>query len=374
MVLTLKKILFFLLILGLLCVPVRAAGEVDDPPATSAGAMIVLHPASGTVLAEKNASAEMLIASTTKLMTALAAVENADLEVSVEIRPEWAAVEGSSMYLRPGERYTLRELLEGLLLASGNDAALAVAGAVAGDTDAFVELMNRECAALGLAHTHFANPHGLDDPEHYSCAADLAAIMSKALENDTLREIMGMRTCTVHGLTYENHNKLLNRCQGVNGGKTGYTMAAGRCLVTSCRRDGMELVCVTLSDPDDWKDHAALYDWAFGAYTSVAVGAGEPYAEIPVISGSQDTLEVTTSESVVLCLPRDTQVTLRCDVPAFAFAPLKSGVTAGRLTVYADGMPAARLPLIWADSAAMQVTSGQVIRDVINHFIGIYYI
>lgn len=372
--LTLKKIIIFLLILCLLSTHVQAAEEIDDPPATSAEAMILLHPASGKVLASKNATEQMLIASTTKLMTALVAVENGDLDAEVEILPAWAEVEGSSMYLRPGEKYTLRELLQGLLLASGNDAALAVAGTVAGDTDSFVAMMNRRSETLGLSHTHFTNPHGLDDPEHYSCAADLAAIMAEAMQNDALREIMGMRSCSVHGLVYENHNKLLRKCQGVNGGKTGYTKSAGRCLVTSCQRDGMELICVTLSDPKDWEDHAALYDWAFGAYACVGLGEGETYAEIPVISGSRGTLGVTTAEGVSLCLPREASVTLRCDVPTFAFAPLKSGDTAGRLTVYADGLPAAELPLIWADSAAMQMTSGRILRDVIDRFIGIYYI
>ena len=369
-----KKLILILLVSCILCAPVMAAAEEPIAPKTSAEAMILIHPASGKVLASKNASEEKLIASTTKLMTALVAVENGDLSAAVKILPEWAAVEGSSMYLRPGESYTLYELLQGLMLASGNDAALALACAVAGDEESFVAMMNAQCETMGLTHTHFSNPHGLDADDHHSSAADLAAIMSRALENETLREIMGTRSCSIHGQVFENHNKLLRQCPGVNGGKTGYTTAAGRCLVTSCQRDGMELVCVTLSDPNDWRDHIALYDWAFGAFSCISIDAGETYAEIPVISGSQTSLDVTTAEDLSLCLPKDTSVSLRCDVPAFAFAPLKSGHTVGRLTVYADGLPAAELPLIWADSAAMQVTAGKVIHDVIDRFIGVYYI
>ena len=235
-----------------------SAPAASSPPGTSAEAMIVLHAGSGAVLAEKNADTPMLIASTTKLMTALTALDLASPERSVTVQSEWTTVEGSSMYLRAGESYTLRELLEGLLLASGNDAALAIAGSLGGD--AFIEQMNRKAEELGLAVSHFANPHGLDADGHRASAHDLGLIMAAALQNDVLAEILSMRSSCIHGVTYVNHNKLLWSCRGVNGGKTGYTKAAGRCLVTSCERDGMQLICVTLSDPNDWKDHAALYD------------------------------------------------------------------------------------------------------------------
>ena len=146
----------------------------------------------------------------------------------------------------------MRELLYGLLLASGNDAALALACTAADSPEQFAELMNARAAELGLENTHFTNPHGLDDKEHYSSARDLAIIMAAAMKNELFSRIVSTRSFSTHGATYVNHNKLLWRCDGVNGGKTGYTKAAGRCLVSSCQRDGLSLVCVTLSDRNDW--------------------------------------------------------------------------------------------------------------------------
>ena len=232
-----KTILLLLITATMLSVPAFAAPASPD---TAAEAMIVLHARSGAVLAEKNADMPMLIASTTKLMTALTALELASPEHVITVRSEWTAVEGSSMYLRAGESYTLRELLEGLLLASGNDAALAIAGSLGGE--AFIDRMNRKAEELGLTASHFVNPHGLDADGHRASAHDLGRIMAAALQNGVLAEILAMRSSRVHGVTYVNHNKLLWSCRGVNGGKTGYTKAAGRCLVTSCERGGMQLI------------------------------------------------------------------------------------------------------------------------------------
>ena len=174
-----------------------SAPAVFSPPGTSAEAMIVLHAESGAVLAEKNADTPMLIASTTKLMTALTALDLASPERSVTVQSKWTTVEGSSMYLRAGESYTLRELLEGLLLASGNDAALAIAGSLGGD--AFIEQMNRKAEELGLTGSYFANPHGLDADGHRASAHDLGLIMAAALQNDVLAEILSMRTAARPG-------------------------------------------------------------------------------------------------------------------------------------------------------------------------------
>ena len=288
-----------------------SAPAAFSPPGTSAEAMIVLHAGSGAVLAEKNADTPMLIASTTKLMTALTALDLASPERSVTVQSEWTTVEGSSMYLRAGESYTLRELLEGLLLASGNDAALAIAGSLGGD--AFIEQMNRKAEKLGLAVSHFANPHGLDADGHRASAHDLGLIMAAALQNDVLAEILSMRSSCIHGLTYVNHNKLLWSCRGVNGGKTGYTKAAGRCLVTSCERNGMQLICVTLSDPKDWKDHAALYDWAFDAYAEFRLPEGKPVEHVPVIGGP----EAESAAKLVAILKEDK---MWCSITASACA------------------------------------------------------
>ena len=346
-----------------------AAADASVPPVISAEAMILVHPASGSVLASKNAEEPRLIASTTKLMTALTAVETLPLDAEVEILDEWTRAEGSSMYLRPGERRPVRELLEGLLIASGNDAALALS-AGSGEPDRFLERMNEKAAELGLSHTHFENPHGLDAKGHYSCAADLARIMAAALKNETLRTIMGERSVRIRGVSYENHNKLLRSCPGVFAGKTGYTMAAGRCLVSACERDGMELICVTLSDPHDWRDHASLYDWAFGRYREVSVRAGERAGETAVIGERIEPGPVTAGESLSLCVPKETEVRTELVLPPFAFAPVAVGEGAGVLNVILDGEKAASVPLVW--ERTVRGGTRESLRDLGDRLLGIY--
>ena len=323
-----------------------SAPAVFSPPGTSAEAMIVLHAGSGAVLAEKNADTPMLIASTTKLMTALTALDLASPERSVTVQSEWTTVEGSSMYLRAGESYTLRELLEGLLLASGNDAALAIAGSLGGD--AFIEQMNRKAEELGLTASHFANPHGLDADGHRASAHDLGLIMAAALQNDVLAEILSMRSSCIHGVTYVNHNKLLWRCEGCIGGKTGYTLAAGRCLVSCCERDGTRLICVTLSAPDDWNDHCRLYDWAFSQYSDRRALSDGSLPEVPVTSGTESAAAVRPSEELSLFLPRDAELTVRYELPRFVFAPVNMGENAGRYEIEYNGEVIADGELVYA--------------------------
>ncbi len=328
---------------ALLALPVRAAA-----PGGSAEAMILLHGPSGLVLAARSADARLPMASTTKLMTALVVLEHCDCDAPVTIESDWTRVEGSSMYLRAGETYTVRELLCGLLLCSGNDAATALACFSAGGVEEFAVWMNGKAAELGLANTHFTNPHGLSDAEHYSSARDLALIMAAGLQNPVFREIVGTRTFTSHGLTYRNHNKLLWLCEGATGGKTGYTKAAGRCLVSSCLRDGLELICVTLSDPDDWDDHCALYRWGYEHYRGWSLSAGDVLARVPVISGAAEEAEAAAGQGIELCLPRAAELLLTADLPRFLYAPVTGGAPAGRLCVRSGDCLLAETPLTWA--------------------------
>ena len=366
-----KKTAFVLILAAVLGMPASAA---EPAPETSAKAMILVHPASGTVLAEKNAGEPMLIASTTKLMTALVAAETLDLDAEAEIEPRWTGVEGSSMYLRPGERYTVRELLQGLLLASGNDAALSLACISDGDEETFVARMNEKCACLGLEHTHFENPHGLDGPEHFSTAADLAVIMAEVMKSRPLREILAQRACTIHGVVYENHNRLLRTCPGVNAGKTGYTMSAGRCLVTACCRDGMELICVTLSDPEDWEDHAALYDWAYGRYRSLTIPAKQILCSLPLMTGDRDFVPVAAENSLCLCIDSDCEPEIVCRTPGFLFAPVKSGERVGELSVSINGIAIARTGLVCLESCGRPNSAARTARETMDRLIGIYAI
>ena len=227
----------------------------------SAAAAILMDADSGEILFEKDAGRCMRIASTTKIMTALVALEQGALDDTVTVGSQHMA-EGSSMYLRVGETVRMEELLYGLLLCSGNDAALALTEC-AGGTAPFVERMNEKAAALGMRNSHFANPNGLDDEAHYSTAYDMALLGCAAVNEPTLRRMVSTRTAVIGGRTLTNHNKLLSRLDGCVGLKTGYTKAAGRTLVSCAEQAGHRLVAVTLRDGDDWNDHEALYRWGF---------------------------------------------------------------------------------------------------------------
>lgn len=244
-----------------LCLIFCITPAVAEALEVSATAAVLMDADMGQVLYEKNGDRQMLIASTTKIMTALVVLEHAAPDDVITVTPDHMA-EGSSMYLKAGETVRVEELLYGLLLCSGNDAALALTECAGGLTP-FVALMNEKAAALGMARTSFANPNGLDADGHYSTARDMAVLAAAAMENPTFRRICSSRSVTIGQRTMENHNRLLRQMEGCIGLKTGYTQAAGRTLVSCTEREGCRLVAVTLQDGNDWADHAALYDYGF---------------------------------------------------------------------------------------------------------------
>ena len=328
-----RRIIPILLLLLLLLPNVTAHAEEQEGPA----AMILYEPRTGTVLEALRPDEPMLIASTTKIMTALVVLEQCTLHESVTVTVGQTEVEGSSASLIAGETYTVEELLYGLMLASGNDAACALAEHAAGSIESFAELMNAKAAALGLANTHFVNPHGLNDPQHFSTARDLALLTAAAMENEVFCRIFAARSYTAHGVEYRNHNKLLDSCEGCLGGKTGYTRDAGRTLVSCAERAGMRLICVTLSDPNDWEDHRRSYDNAFSAYEY------RPFPEprwerIPVISGTAETVSVGCTVPGVL-VHRGASVEMRVELPRFIFAPVTAGEPVGAVGVFEYGCP-----------------------------------
>ncbi len=251
-----------LLAAAVLCAPVTAL---------SARCACVMDARTGAILFEKNASERSLIASTTKIMTGLLICEDCDLDREVCVPPAAVGIEGSSMYLQPGDRLRIRDLLCGMLLRSGNDCAAALAIVHSGSQEAFAEAMNDRARAMGLRDTHFANPHGLDDVQNYSTALDLARLAGAAMDNAAFAGVAGLKTARVGDQTAVNHNKLLWRYPGADGVKTGYTKAAGRILASSAVRQGRRLICVTIHDPDDWNDHCALLDEAFARFDDVLV-------------------------------------------------------------------------------------------------------
>jgi D-alanyl-D-alanine carboxypeptidase len=259
-----------------------------QPPATHAKAAALVDVSSGRLLYSLNGDEPMKIASLTKIMTAIVAIEHGKLDDVVQVSKQAAGKEGSSIYLRVGEKITLRNLLYGLMLRSGNDAATAIAEHVGGSVGGFVYLMNWKAEQIGLAHTRFANPHGLDEPNHYSSANDLAKLAAYALHNPVFRDIVRTKVKTAPNpndpwdYKWVNKNKMLSLYEGADGVKTGYTRQAFRCLVSSATRGGQQLAVVTLNDGDDWRDHAALLDFGFAAYPlQSVVRRGEPVPGYP---------------------------------------------------------------------------------------------
>ena len=326
------------------CMPAHAAD-------CGAKAMILYEPRTGTVLEEKNADERMLIASTTKIMTALIVLERSDLRERVTVTAGQCAVEGSSMYLRPGEEHSVEELLYGLLLASGNDAAVALAEHTAGSVEAFASLMNEKAAQLGLRNTHFSNPHGLDAPEHFSSARDLALLTANAMQNETFCRMFSAASYSCGGRILRNHNKLLEEYDGCIGGKTGYTRAAGRTLVSCAERDGLRLICVTLSDPNDWADHAAAYDAAFAEYVFSSFPA-DSWRTLPVISGKVSAVSLRC-DTPYLLLRKESEIQTVIELPRFVFAPVRTGDAIGTMTVKVDGKTVLRQDILAAQDAPL---------------------
>ena len=346
------------LMIAVICVffsqGVNAAGLQDGVSAKSA---VVYDADSGRILWEKASSQKMLIASTTKIMTALLAVEHCDLNEEVLISREMTEVEGSSMYLRAGERYTVEELLYGLMLASGNDAATALAIHISGNVSDFAVLMNRKAEELQLHHTSFENPHGLDGENHYSTAEDMAVLASYAMKNPSFSKIVGTRNISIHNQLYVNHNKLLWQYDGITGIKTGYTKTAGRTLVSCCERNGRRLICVTLSASDDWNDHKKLYDWAYAAYEERIILEKNERFHIPLMNGTDSTVCVMPETDVTAFLREDETAEYIIELPRFVFGSVKQGDRAGQIVITLNNLPMGKVPLIYTETYKIDVES-----------------
>ncbi len=312
----------------------------------SARSAVVLDGDSGSVLWEKNAQEESLIASTTKIMTALVVLEQAELEDRVEVPPEAAGVEGSSMYLTAGETLTVEDLLYGMMLSSGNDAAVALAVYVSGSTEAFAGEMNRKARELGLRHTGFANPNGLDQEGNYSAAEDLGRLAAAAMANPDFRRIVSTKTYQCPGHTMTNHNKLLWQYEGAVGVKTGFTKKAGRILVGSAERDGRRLISVTIHAPEDWQDHRKMLDYGFSRYsTEVLVEEGQQMGALPVMSGQREEVSLLAAEGLRFSvLPGETPE-FRLLTRPFLYAPVEQGETLGTLQVYLNQRLIGQMPV-----------------------------
>ena len=319
--------------------------------AYSAQRAILLDSDTGRVLYADDANERSLIASTTKIMTALVVCEQCNVLDRVRIPKEAVGIEGSSMYLQEGEILTVQELLYGMMLRSGNDAATALAIYCAGTVEGFAQLMNDKAHRLGMNDTHFDNPHGLDSPSHYSTAADLALLTAHAMNNPIFRKTVSTKEVTIGHRFLRNHNKLLWKLEGADGVKTGYTKAAGRTLVSSASRSGRRLIAVTINAPDDWNDHCSLHESGFSGFKNVnLIQAGTLIGYTEVAGGIEEKVELLAGEVFSYSLAEgETVAFCRYDC-GFVYAPAVSGDFAGYLYILVNNSPIGKIPLIFGNT------------------------
>lgn len=312
----------------------------------SAQSAVLIDSVSGRIIYEKNANQKLSMASTTKIMTALCAIENSNLDKLIEVHPSAVGVEGSSIYLKHGEHLTIRELVYGLMLSSGNDAAVAIACAVSGSVENFAALMNKTAKKIGVKNTHFMNPNGLDEEEHYTTAYDLASITAYALKNEEFKEIVSTyeKTISYEGYSYNrklrNHNKLLKMYDGCIGVKTGFTKKSGRCLVSAAERNGVTLVAVTLKAPDDWNDHMNMLNYGFERVKNKTVLKKDEYLKTASVKGGmKKQVRILCSEDVNIpeLEGMENNITLKYKIKNTLSAPVGYREEAGVVSVYLNG-------------------------------------
>ncbi len=324
--------------------------------ALSAQKVMLLDASTGRVLYEKDAHSRSLIASTTKIMTALIVCEQCNVLDRMRIPKEAVGVEGSSMYLREGEVLTLQELLYGLMLHSGNDAAVALAIYCGGTVEGFAELMNDKARMLGMKDTHFVNPNGLDHPEHYSTARDLAILASYAMENPIFAQTVRTKSVRVGERYLTNHNKLLWRVEGAAGVKTGYTKAAGRILVSSAIRDGRRLICVTINDGNDWVDHAQLLGDGFERYqVRQIVEKGQHLGTAEVVGGQAAKVRMMAGEDFSFPLADGEKPKILLSGAGFVYAPVAAEQQAGYAYVCIGDACVGKVPLYYEQTVEQSV-------------------
>ena len=334
-----KKLLavIFALSMCVYIIPVSA-----DEIAVSASAAAVINGDNGEVIYLKNADERLPMASTTKIMTALLLCEHGDFNREITVTKEMLAVEGSSMGLLPGDTVTLHDLLYGMLLASGNDAANVTAFVLGGSVQGFVNMMNEKALALGLQNTHFATPSGLDADDNYTTALELANLARYAMQNEGFAAAASSESAVLnygnppYRRTLTNHNRLLKYFDGAVGVKTGFTKKSGRCLVSAAKRDGKYVIAVTLHDPNDWSDHEQMLEYGFSVIQQIQCNPEKAEYIIPVIGGSKDSLTVKTEPYTVNSV-KTTEITCKIGLPKFLYAPIKKGDVIGTISYFSDG-------------------------------------
>lgn len=329
--------------------------RAEEQPSLSAHSAALYSVDTGEFLLLENADERLPMASTTKIMTTLLTLEAAKKDnKTVEFTYDMTA-EGSSMGLKYGYKLHLYDLAVGMMTVSGNDAANAAAIAIGGSFEDFADMMNQKAKSIGLKNTNFVTPSGLDDDNHYSTAHDLALLMEYAMCNEDFAELAGQTSVKVdfvypkdYSVTYTTHNKLLSLYEYCNGGKTGYTKIAGRCLVTSAERDGKRLVAVTLNSSDDWNDHIKMFDYGFSCLSSLHFDDTAYQASLDVVGGCKDKINISALDGADLVVKTEDKdnVEREIQLPSFVYAPIQSGDIVGQIAYKLNGEVIATTDLV----------------------------
>ncbi|SHH48025.1 D-alanyl-D-alanine carboxypeptidase (penicillin-binding protein 5/6) [Caloranaerobacter azorensis DSM 13643] len=334
-----RKLLFVAIILILL----SSHNSYCEPIELNAKSSILMEVNTGRILFSYNPHIKLPMASTTKIMTALIAIEYGNLDDIVTIKKNSVGIEGSSIYLKEGETLTLRDLLYGLMLRSGNDAAMAIAEHIGGTVDNFVKLMNEKAKELGAINTNFTNPHGLHDANHYTTAYDLALITREALKKKEFRDIVKSKLWIADrdiNKYFYNKNKTLWQYEGGDGVKTGYTKRAGRCLVSSATKNGMQLIAIVLDDYSWFNDCYKLLDYGFSLFKpKVVFNKGQFIKNVEVINGNKEKIPIVTNKELIIPM-KDSEIEnikVKIELPEKIYAPIEKNQKVGKIRIYLNG-------------------------------------
>ena len=332
-----RTILYLLMLSTFLLSMLSLLAYADTGINTKAQSSALYNPDTKSFIYQNNANERLPMASTTKIVTALIAIENLDLNEVIRIPNEAIGIEGSSLYLSANDELTVKDLVYGVLLQSANDAATALAIKISGSIADFAKIMTERVAKIGATNTNFENPHGLDSKEHYTTAHDLSLIAAEALSNETFREIAGTYKYSFKlgdtTRTVVNHNKLLRSYDGCIGVKTGFTKKSGRCLVSAALRDGITLVAVTLDDPDDWHDHQVMLNYGFNSLESIDASTLTTLPDsIPTISADYARVNIKFSRNTLVKAKHEA-VSCRLQLPTYIASDVKAGEKVGTLSV-----------------------------------------
>ncbi len=346
----------------------------------SAKSAILMCVDSGSVIFSKNESEPLPMASTTKIMTSILALENMEAfgNKEIEITDEMVRVEGTSMGLAEGNTINLEALVQGMMMVSGNDAANAAAIAVGGSTEAFVDKMNEKARLIGMQDTVFCTPSGLDKDDHHSTAYDMAVLGAYAMENENFAKIVSQKSMKIHFInpnkyvTMKNHNKLLRLYDGCTGIKTGFTKAAGRCLVSCAQKNGAKLICVTLNAPNDWDDHTKLFNYGFENVTVKTFNDSDYFVDIPVNGKEVEHVRGKGNTAFDVCVKKGDENKIRREIefPSVCDLPIERGQILGNVVYYLGDNIIGKNPITATDSVCEKVAKKESVFEIIKNFFG----